>query len=31
LIWYSNDDRLIVDGVDKTDPAKSIVIRKKKK
>jgi len=30
LIWFSNDDRLIVDGVDKSAPAKSIIIRKKK-
>ena len=30
LTWFANDDRLIVDGVDKTNPAKS-VIRKNKK
>ena len=30
LIWFSNDDRLIVDGVDKAEPVKSIIIRKKK-
>jgi lipopolysaccharide export system protein LptA len=29
LTWFANDDRLIVDGADKTNPAKS-VIRKKK-
>ena len=28
LIWFSNDDRLIVDGVDKTAPAHSIIVRK---
>ena len=31
LIWFSNDDRLIVDGIDKTAPAKSLIKRKKKK
>jgi lipopolysaccharide export system protein LptA len=30
LIWFADDDRLIVDGVDKTEPAKSILTRKKK-
>jgi len=28
LIWFSNDDRLIVDGVDKTSTAHSIIVRK---
>jgi lipopolysaccharide export system protein LptA len=31
LTWFSNDDRLIVDGVDKTAPAASVINRKKKK
>ncbi len=30
LTWFSNDDRLIVDGVDKKAPAKSSILRKKK-
>jgi len=30
LIWFSNDGRLIVDGVDLTKPAKSILLKKKK-
>jgi lipopolysaccharide export system protein LptA len=30
LIWFSNDDRLIGDGIDMNAPAKSTVIRKKK-
>jgi lipopolysaccharide export system protein LptA len=28
LTWFSNDDRLIVDGVDKKAPAHSIIVRK---
>jgi lipopolysaccharide export system protein LptA len=31
LTWFSNDDRLIVDGIDKAAPAASIINRKKKK
>jgi lipopolysaccharide export system protein LptA len=30
LTWFANDDRLIVDGVDVTNPAKSIIHKKKK-
>ncbi len=30
LTWFSNDDRLIVDGTDKSAPAKSNILRKKK-
>jgi lipopolysaccharide export system protein LptA len=30
LTWFSNDDRLIVDGVDKANPAKSVVKKHKK-
>ncbi len=30
LTWFANDDRLIVDGVDKANPAKSIILKKKK-
>ena len=29
LTWFANDDRLIVDGVDKKNPAKSIIRKKK--
>ena len=29
LTWFSNDDRLIVDGVDSAKPAKSIIRKKK--
>jgi len=29
LTWFANDDRLIVDGVDKTNPSKSIIRKKK--
>ncbi|HLH41310.1 MAG TPA: LptA/OstA family protein [Bryobacteraceae bacterium] len=29
LTWFANDDRLIVDGKDKTNPAKSVVHKKK--
>jgi lipopolysaccharide export system protein LptA len=28
LTWFSNDDRLVVDGVDKSAPAHSIIVRK---
>jgi lipopolysaccharide export system protein LptA len=31
LTWFSNDDRLLDDGVDKIAPTKSILLKKKKK
>jgi hypothetical protein len=29
LTWFANDDRLIVDGADKKNPAKSVIHKKK--